>query len=101
MSDRPSPLALALFVVGLLMSGLVLFALVWSGPEPYRDLARANHVDRFVFVLQPPLDPLAHKADCHNAGGRVLDMRHIPGHVINRAQPEQDIPVVSRWPAAA
>lgn len=56
MSERSSPLALALFVVGLAMSGLVALALLWSGPDPYRDLARANGVDRFVFVLQPPLD---------------------------------------------
>lgn len=56
MSERPSPLALALFVIGLLMSGLVLLALLWSGPGPYRDLARANGVDRIVFV-RPPLDP--------------------------------------------
>lgn len=56
MSERPSPLALALFVIGLLMSGLVVFALLWSGPGPYRDLARANGVARIVFVRQPPLD---------------------------------------------
>ena len=56
MSERSSPLALALLVVGLVMSGLVVLALLWSGPVPYRDLARANGVDRFVFVLQPPLD---------------------------------------------
>ncbi len=57
MSERSSPLALALFVVGLLMSGLVVLALLWSGPDAYRDLARANGVDRIVFVRTPPLDP--------------------------------------------
>ncbi|MDQ2951727.1 MAG: DUF1461 domain-containing protein [Chloroflexota bacterium] len=57
MSDRPSLLALALFVAGLLMSGLVVFALLWSGPGPYRDLARANGVDRILFVMPLPLDP--------------------------------------------
>ena len=57
MSERSSPLALALFVLGLLMSGLVVFALLWSGPDPYRALARANGVDRIVFVRPSPLDP--------------------------------------------
>jgi integral membrane protein (TIGR01906 family) len=45
----------ALFVAGLLLAGLVVFALLWSGDSPYRDLARDNGVDRFVFVLRPPL----------------------------------------------
>lgn len=43
-------LELALFVLALTVAGLVVFALVWSGETPYRDLARANGVDRFVFV---------------------------------------------------
>ncbi len=48
-------LALALFVLGFAVAGLVVFTLLWSGDAPYRDLARANGVERFVFVLQPPL----------------------------------------------
>lgn len=46
-------LALALFVLGFAVAGLVVFALLWSGEAPYRDLARANGVERFVFVLRP------------------------------------------------
>ena len=46
-------LALALFVVGFAVAGLVIFALLWAGEAPYRDLARSNGVDRFVFVLPP------------------------------------------------
>ena len=43
-------LELALFVLALTVAGLVSFALLWSGDAPYRDLARANGVTRFVFV---------------------------------------------------
>jgi integral membrane protein (TIGR01906 family) len=46
-------LALAVFAFGFLAAGLVIFALLWSGEAPYRDLARANGVDRFMFVLRP------------------------------------------------
>jgi integral membrane protein (TIGR01906 family) len=46
-------LALALFVIGFAVAGLVVFALLWAGEAPYRDMARANGVDRFVFVLRP------------------------------------------------
>lgn len=46
-------IAVGLFVLAFLASGLVALALLWSGEAPYRDLARANGVDRFVFVLQP------------------------------------------------
>jgi integral membrane protein (TIGR01906 family) len=44
-------LALALFAFGFLAAGLVVLALVWSGEGPYRELARANGVERFVFVV--------------------------------------------------
>jgi integral membrane protein (TIGR01906 family) len=43
----------ALFTISLLVVGLVLLALLWSGEGPYRDLARANDVTRFVFVVPP------------------------------------------------
>ena len=43
-------LEVALFVVALSVAGLVVFALLWSGEGPYRDLARANGVSRLVFV---------------------------------------------------
>ncbi len=46
-------IALILFVVAFAVAGLVVCALGWSGEGPYRELARANRVDRFVFVLQP------------------------------------------------
>ena len=44
-------LEVALFVLALSVAGLVVFALVWSGDAPYRDLARSNGVERFVFVI--------------------------------------------------
>jgi integral membrane protein (TIGR01906 family) len=47
-----------LFVAGFTVAGLVVFALLWSGEAPYRDLARDNGVDRYVFVLQPPASTL-------------------------------------------
>ena len=42
-----------LFVASLLVTGLVVLAIVWSGDEPYRDLARDNGVDRFAFHVLP------------------------------------------------
>jgi integral membrane protein (TIGR01906 family) len=44
-------IALTLFVASFAVAGLVVLALAWSGAAPYRDLARANRVDRYVFVL--------------------------------------------------
>ena len=44
-------LELALFVLALTVAGLIAFALAWSGEAPYRELARANGVERFVFVV--------------------------------------------------
>ena len=49
MSERPNVLALVLFVAGLLMSGLVVCALLWSGVGPYADLARDNRVQEITF----------------------------------------------------
>jgi integral membrane protein (TIGR01906 family) len=46
---------LLLFVGALSIGGLVASALLWSGEAPYRDLATANGVTRYDFVLQPPL----------------------------------------------
>jgi integral membrane protein (TIGR01906 family) len=46
-------LELALFTIGFAVVGLVVLALVWSGEAPYRDIARANNVTRFVFVVPP------------------------------------------------
>lgn len=44
-------LEVALFVLALSVAGLVVLALLWSGEAPYRDMARANGVERFVFVV--------------------------------------------------
>jgi integral membrane protein (TIGR01906 family) len=44
---------LALFAIAFAVVGLVVFALLWSGEAPYRDIARANGVTRFVFVIPP------------------------------------------------
>ena len=46
-------LELALFTVAFAAAGLVVFALLWSGDAPYRDLARDNGATRFVFVVPP------------------------------------------------
>jgi len=43
----------ALFSAAFAVVGLVVFALLWSGDAPYRDIARANGVTRFVFVVPP------------------------------------------------
>ena len=42
--------ALALFVIAFCVSGLVVFALLWSGTGPYADLARDNHVESITFI---------------------------------------------------
>src|SRR5437762_4460396 len=44
---------LALFAIAFAVVGLVAFALLWSGDAPYRDIASANGVTRFVFVVPP------------------------------------------------
>ena len=45
---------LALVVLAFAIAGLVVFALVWSGSAPFRDLARDNGVNGFVFIVQSP-----------------------------------------------
>jgi integral membrane protein (TIGR01906 family) len=40
----------ALFAVGFTMAMLVLLALLWSGADPYADMARANHAERATFI---------------------------------------------------
>ncbi len=47
---------LLLFVLAFTIASLVVLALLWSGPVPYRDLARAHQPERVVFVLPPPLE---------------------------------------------
>jgi integral membrane protein (TIGR01906 family) len=47
-------LELALFVLALSVAGLVVFALQWSGPGPYEDLARANGVTQTVLIAHIP-----------------------------------------------
>ncbi|HKW77780.1 MAG TPA: DUF1461 domain-containing protein [Candidatus Limnocylindria bacterium] len=46
-------LELFLFALAFAIAGLVILALLWSGEGPYRDLARANGMTRFVFVVPP------------------------------------------------
>jgi len=57
-SLRPSravrAIELALFVAALLVAGLVVLALLWSGRGPYEDLARANGVDRTTLIAHIP-----------------------------------------------
>ena len=52
MSRRPAAVALILFVAGLLMSGLVVCAELWSGTAAYADLARDNRVGQTLFVAR-------------------------------------------------
>ena len=40
-----------LYVVAFAVAGLVVLALLWSGDQPYRDLARDNGVDHLVFAI--------------------------------------------------
>jgi len=42
---------IALFTAALLVVGLVVLALLWSGTAPYADLARANRVDHETFIV--------------------------------------------------
>jgi integral membrane protein (TIGR01906 family) len=44
---------LALFSIAFAVVGLVVSALLWSGDAPYRDMASANGVTRFAFVVPP------------------------------------------------
>ena len=58
MSLRPSRgfrvIEVVLFVAALLVAGLVVLALLWSGRGPYEDLARANGVDRTTLIAHVP-----------------------------------------------
>lgn|SRR5512142_743515 len=47
--EAPSLLELALFSLALVVAGLVLSALAWSGTGPYEDMARANGVQSEIF----------------------------------------------------
>ena len=47
--ERPSLLELALYSLALVVGGLVLAALAWSGTAPYEDMARANGVQSETF----------------------------------------------------
>jgi hypothetical protein len=48
----PGKVETALFAVGFAMAGLVFLALLWSGVNPYVDMARANNADRATFIDQ-------------------------------------------------
>jgi integral membrane protein (TIGR01906 family) len=52
-TGRTGAIALVLFIASFAIAGLVTLALLWSGPDPYRDMARANGIDRFVFLVLP------------------------------------------------
>jgi integral membrane protein (TIGR01906 family) len=52
--DRPGALAVALFVAGIMVAGLVTLALLWSGSGPYEDLARANRVTSVEMLSHGP-----------------------------------------------
>jgi integral membrane protein (TIGR01906 family) len=46
----PGKVETALFAAGFAMAGLMLLALLWSGVEPFIDMARANNADRATFI---------------------------------------------------
>ena len=48
------PFEIGLFAIGLMLAGLVIMALLWSGGQPYRDMARENGVDEITFRVLPP-----------------------------------------------
>ena len=50
MNASPGKVETALFAVGFAMAGLVFLALLWSGVDPYIDMARANNADRVTFI---------------------------------------------------
>ena len=54
MNASPGRIETALFAVGFAMAGLVLVALLWSGPAAYEDMARANGVGRVTLMVQLP-----------------------------------------------
>ena len=47
-------LELVLFIGSLLVAGLVALAIVWSGRDPYEDLARANGVEQVILIAHIP-----------------------------------------------
>jgi hypothetical protein len=55
----PGKVEIALFAVGFAMAGLVLLALLWSGVDPYIDMARANNADRATFIDHTTGDSVA------------------------------------------
>ena len=52
MNVSPGRVETALFAIGFAMAGLVLLALLWSGVDPYVDMARANGAERATFIDQ-------------------------------------------------
>ena len=50
MNASPGKVETALFAVGFAMAGLVFLALLWSGVDPYIDMARANKAERATFI---------------------------------------------------
>ncbi|MGH2489983.1 MAG: DUF1461 domain-containing protein [Candidatus Limnocylindria bacterium] len=50
MNVPPGRIETALFAIGFAMAGLVLLAIMWSGVDPYVDMARANGADRATFI---------------------------------------------------
>lgn len=50
----PERVDVALFALGFVIAGLVIVAIVWSGPGPYEDMARANGVDGMSMIFRGP-----------------------------------------------
>jgi hypothetical protein len=78
---------LALFTIALGVAGLVVAAVLWSGEEPYRNLARDNGVTRYVFVL-----PSDGRWEMDRSGGVILHgqwSRYVTGATAEPPRPTQ------------
>ena len=88
------PLEVALFAVGLLLAGLVISALAWSGTGPYAALASDNGVDSMSFrVLTPEGGTWAMNVDAVVAIVHEPWVRYVTGGT--DAQPQFDHPLFS------
>jgi integral membrane protein (TIGR01906 family) len=50
MSASPGKFETALFAIGFAIAGLVILALLWSGGDPYEDMARSNGVSQATLI---------------------------------------------------
>ncbi|HUQ41552.1 MAG TPA: DUF1461 domain-containing protein [Candidatus Limnocylindrales bacterium] len=92
MTGRTGAIALVLFVASFAVAGLVTLALLWSGPDPYRDMARANRVTSIEMLSHgpggdaPATVPLDRLVELHQEwGGYVTSGRADPPQTFGRS----------------